>query len=90
VASIVRHHHEWYDGCGYPDGLRGRKIELGARLIGVADAYDAMTSWRPYRPTLPDEDAIAELQRCAGTQFDPESVELFIRATVGLRPKADR
>jgi len=85
AAPLVRQHHEWHDGNGYPGALRGDEIELGARLIGVADAYDAMTSWRPYRSTLSDDDAVAELRRCAGTQFDPDIVERFIRASDGLR-----
>lgn len=85
VAPLVGQHHEWHDGRGYPNGLRGNQIELGARLIGVADAFDAMTSWRPYRSRMSDDEAIVELRRCSGTQFDPEIVELFIRATQGNR-----
>ena len=90
LAPLIRQHHEWFEGGGYPDRLSGNEIELCARLIGVADAYDAMTTWRAYRLKMADEDAIAELQRCAGTQFDPEIVELFIRATDDLRTKAVR
>jgi HD-GYP domain-containing protein (c-di-GMP phosphodiesterase class II) len=80
LSPLVRHHHEWHDGRGYPDALRGNEVQLGARLIGVADAFDAMTSWRPYRSTLAVPDALNELRRCAGTQFDPEIVDLFVRA----------
>jgi HD-GYP domain-containing protein (c-di-GMP phosphodiesterase class II) len=69
------HHHERWDGSGYPDGLPGDQIPLGARIIFVADAYDAMTSERVYRRRVPPEQAIAELRRCAGTQFDPEIVD---------------
>jgi two-component system cell cycle response regulator len=90
IAPLVRQHHEWHDGHGYPGELRGDRIQLGARLIGVADAYDAMTSWRPYRPLLAEIDAVAELQRCAGSQFDPDTVALFIRATDGLRARPTR
>jgi putative nucleotidyltransferase with HDIG domain len=77
-SSCIRHHHERWDGGGYPDGLRGRAIPLGARVIAVADAYDAMTSDRPYRKALPYETAIAELERGAGSQFDPDVVQAFL------------
>ena len=75
VADWVLHHHERWDGSGYPDGLPGERIPLGARIIFVADAYDAMTSERVYRRRVLPEQAVAELQRCAGTQFDPEIVD---------------
>ena len=75
VAEWVLHHHERWDGSGYPDGLPGERIPLGARIIFVADAYDAMTSERVYRRRVLPEQAVAELQRCAGTQFDPEIVD---------------
>jgi diguanylate cyclase (GGDEF)-like protein/putative nucleotidyltransferase with HDIG domain len=71
VADWVLHHHERWDGTGYPDGLPGDHIPLGARIIFVADAYDAMTSERVYRRRVPPAHAIAELERCAGSQFDP-------------------
>jgi diguanylate cyclase (GGDEF)-like protein len=77
VADLVLHHHERWDGAGYPDGLRGRQIPLGARIIFVADAYDAMTSDRIYRQKRSSGAALAELSRCAGTQFDPEIVAAF-------------
>ena len=77
LADWVLHHHERWDGAGYPDGLSGESIPLGARIIFVADAYDAMTSDRVYRPRLTDEEAVAELRRCAGTQFDPAVVTAF-------------
>jgi diguanylate cyclase (GGDEF)-like protein/putative nucleotidyltransferase with HDIG domain len=79
VAEWVLHHHERWDGMGYPDGLAGEEIPLGARIIFVADAYDAMTSDRAYRGRLMPSEAVAELQRCAGTQFDPEIVDVFAR-----------
>lgn len=74
----IRHHHERYDGAGYPDGLRGEEIPLEARIIAVADAYDAMTSERSYRQPLPNRAALAVLKDHAGAQFDPEIVEAFI------------
>ena len=74
VADWVLHHHERWDGTGYPDALGGEDIPLGARIIFVADAYDAMTSDRVYRGRLTDDEAIAELARCSGSQFDPDVV----------------
>ena len=74
----MRHHHERWDGGGYPDQLAGEEIPIEARLLGVADAFDAMTSDRSYRPALSVEQALAELERCAGSQFDPELAETFI------------
>jgi HD-GYP domain-containing protein (c-di-GMP phosphodiesterase class II) len=79
----VLHHHERWDGTGYPDGLEGDEIPLGARIIFVADAFDAMTSDRVYRQRLSLEEAFAELDRCAGSQFDPEVVAAFA-AEVGV------
>lgn len=80
VATIVRHHQEKWDGTGYPDGLRGAEIPLGARILAVVDAYGAMTDTRPYQPARTPEEATAEIQRCAGTQFDPRVVEAFCAA----------
>jgi diguanylate cyclase (GGDEF)-like protein/putative nucleotidyltransferase with HDIG domain len=77
VAEIVLHHHERWDGAGYPDRLIGDQIPLGARIIFVADAYDAMTSDRVYRPRRSSSAALAELRRCAGTQFEPRIVAAF-------------
>lgn len=77
IAPLVLHHHERWDGAGYPAGLRGEEIPLGARVIGVADAFSAMTEQRPYRDRMSLEDACAELERCAGAQFDPRVVTLF-------------
>jgi diguanylate cyclase (GGDEF)-like protein/putative nucleotidyltransferase with HDIG domain len=79
VAEWVLRHHERWDGTGYPDGLQGEEIPLGARIIFVADAYDAMTSDRSYQGRLTPEEAVAELERCAGSQFDPEIVAVVAR-----------
>jgi two-component system cell cycle response regulator len=84
VAEIVRSTHERFDGGGYPDGLAGDEIPVIARLVAVCDAFDAMTSARPYRPTFSEEEAVAELKRCAGTQFDPLIVAAFL-AELGAR-----
>jgi putative two-component system response regulator len=80
VLRIVRSHHERLDGRGFPDGLRGEKIPVEARIVAVADAFDAMTTRRPYRESRPAEDALAELRRVAGTQLDPDAVEAFVAA----------
>jgi two-component system, cell cycle response regulator len=86
VARLVRSSHERWDGGGYPDGLRGDEIPLGARVVAVCDAFDAMTTERPYRETVTEADAIGELRRCAGTQFDPMVVEAFCRVIARERP----
>ena len=78
VGPIVRGHHERWDGSGYPDGLRGQAIPVGARIVAVVDAHDAMTHDRPYRARLSDDEARAELIRHRGSQFDPELVDLFL------------
>lgn len=78
AREIIRHHHEYYDGSGYPDGLRGADIPLGARIIAVADAFDAMTTNRPYRKALPMEKVVKELKDFSGIQFDPDIVEILI------------
>ena len=77
AATIVLHHHEWYDGRGYPHGLAGTEIPVGARIVSIVDAYEAMTAGRPYRAAISHEAAIEELRRQAGIQFDPELVEMF-------------
>ncbi len=78
AAEIVRCHHEMFDGSGYPEGLRGEEIPLPARAFSVVDAFDAMTTDRPYRRAMPAEQAAAELARMAGSQFDPAVVEVFL------------
>jgi len=82
LAQFVLNHHEKWDGSGYPNGIEGQKIPLESRIIAVADSYDAMTSERSYRKALCKEDAIKELRRCSGTQFDPEIVEVFIKQVI--------
>lgn len=85
IAQSARLHHERYDGKGYPLGLKGDEIPLGARIILIADTFDAMTSTRPYRKGLPYEVAFEELIQFSGTQFDPKLVQLFIE---GMRKEA--
>lgn len=85
VADWLKSHHERWDGRGYPCGLKGTEIPLYARIIALADTYDAMTSTRPYRKALPHEIAIQEIKRCAGIQFDPELAELFIASEAEIR-----
>lgn len=80
VAKNAKHHHERYDGRGYPDGLKGEDIPLFSRIILIADTFDAMTSTRPYRKGLPYDVAFAELEEFAGSQFDPELVKSFVSA----------
>jgi diguanylate cyclase (GGDEF)-like protein/putative nucleotidyltransferase with HDIG domain len=78
IRQMVRHHHEFYDGTGYPDRLEGETIPHGARVIAIADAYDTITSSRTYKKARTPEDAFAELERCAANQFDPELVRVFV------------
>jgi putative nucleotidyltransferase with HDIG domain len=95
IRPIVIHHHERYDGKGYPSGLKGREIPIGARILSVVDAFAAMTANRPYRRSLTKEEAIQELHKNVGTQFDPEVVEIFTGVIerkyyfrgVGAKPK---
>ena len=79
ILKFVRHHHEHYDGSGYPDGLAGEKIPLGARVLAVADAFEAMTSERPYRKAMSIEAAYTEIERCKGNQFDPAIVDILVK-----------
>jgi HD-GYP domain-containing protein (c-di-GMP phosphodiesterase class II) len=76
--EIVRHHHERWDGRGYPAGLAGSAIPLGARIVAVTDTFDAMTSSRAYRRALPIDVVLAELERCRGKQFDPRPLDAFL------------
>ena len=87
LAPVIRYHHECYDGTGYPDGLKGDDIPLAARVIRIADAYDTMTTFRPYRSIVSIKEACSEIRRGSGSRFDPEIVEAFVRAketSVGL------
>ena len=78
AKDIIRHHHECYDGSGYPEGLKGATIPLGARIVAVADAFGAMTTDRPYRKALSTDEAVKELRNFSGVQFDPDIVKIFI------------
>jgi len=78
VLPIIRHHHERYDGCGYPDGLRGERIPLLARIVSICDAFDALVNDRPYRARINAPDAVAILREGAGKQWDPVLVEVFV------------
>ncbi len=80
IAPAILHHHEWFDGSGYPSHLRGEDIPIEARIICVADSFSAMTEQRPYKDRMSLDDACNELQRCAGTQFDPAVVKAFVEA----------
>lgn len=80
ILKVVRHHHERYDGTGYPDGLKYEQIPLGARILAVADSYDAMTSERPYRKAMSAEATCAEIERGKRTQFDPEVADAFLKS----------
>ncbi len=81
LVPIIRHHHEWYDGNGYPDGLKEEEIPLGARILAVADGFDAMMAERPYRTAKSREEALAEIRAGAGTQWDPKVVKAFLAVT---------
>jgi HD-GYP domain-containing protein (c-di-GMP phosphodiesterase class II) len=78
VREMVAHHHEFFDGSGYPQGLAGGQIPVGARIIAIADAYDTITSERTYKKARTPEEAFQELDRCGNAQFDPELVRKFI------------
>jgi HD-GYP domain-containing protein (c-di-GMP phosphodiesterase class II) len=85
AAPLVKHHHERVDGTGYPDGLKGDEIPLGSRIIAVCEAYDMMTAELAYQSAKTPDEALAELRRCAGTQFDPGVVESFARVLASMR-----
>ena len=85
IADWIYKHHEWWDGSGYPLGLVGEGIPLECRILSIADAFDAMVSDRPYRKGLSQEYAVEELYRCAGSQFDPELVPVFVQTVEGIR-----
>jgi putative two-component system response regulator len=82
IVEMIRHHHDSYDGSGLKQIVSGDDIPLGARILAVADAFDAMTSDRPYRAAMPAAKAVAEIKRCAGTQFDPAVVKAFLKTPI--------
>lgn len=82
IVEVIRHHHDCYDGNGLNQKVQGGAIPLGARILAVADSFDAMTSDRPYRPAMPADKAIAEIKKCAGTQFDPAVVKAFLKTPI--------
>jgi HD-GYP domain-containing protein (c-di-GMP phosphodiesterase class II) len=88
ALPYVLHHHERWDGTGYPHGLAGLKIPIEARVLAVADAFDAMTSHRPYRRALAEERALHEVDRCAGSQFDPDAARAFLEVWGTASPAA--
>src|SRR6185436_14283974 len=87
VVPIVRHHHESWDGSGYPDGLRGSDIPIGARILSVVDCFDALTSDRPYRPRLSDADALRILHERRGRMYDPLVVDRFVEVYTEIAPR---
>src|SRR5437762_7317516 len=89
VVPIVRHHHENWTGGGYPDGIAGEDIPIGARILSVVDCFDALTSDRPYRRRMTDEDALAILRERSGKMYDPAVVETFTRVYRGLQVEKD-
>jgi response regulator RpfG family c-di-GMP phosphodiesterase len=82
IAPIILYHHEWVNGQGYPEGLAGEEIPLGARMVAIVDAWDSMITEQPYRPALSKNAAIAELRQQAGTQFDPKLVDVFLHVVL--------
>ena len=86
IVPAIRHHHERFDGAGYPHKLKGTQIPLEARILAVADSFTAMIEERPYSPAMSEGDACHELERCAGTQFDPAVVEAFVAEIRAAHP----
>lgn len=89
ISYEILHHHECWNGNGYPDGLAGKKIPMLSRMLSIIDAYDVMISGRPYQPSMTEKQALEELQRCAGTQFDPKLVDKFIKIISNNLNKGD-
>lgn len=90
AAEVVRYHHEMFDGSGYPEGLKQEEIPLAARVFSIVDAFDAMTTDRPYREAMPLDGAAAELEKMSGTQFDPDIVAVFVPMCERLLPSKER
>ncbi len=88
LSSLVRHHHENWDGSGYPDGRSSSEIPVGARILSIADCYDALTSHRPYRRALSPDPAVAMTHERRGTMFDPEMTDAFLQVVWQIRPVA--
>jgi len=86
LREIVRHHQEWYDGSGYPDKVKGEQISLSARILTVADVYDALTTTRPYRNAFSHEEAAKIMNAESGTHFDPQVLKVFFETVTGKRP----
>lgn len=84
ISEKILHHHEWWDGSGYPHGLKGEEIPYLSRIVAIADSFDIMTTGRPYKKTLTHDEAAAELKRYAGSHFDPDLVDVFL-ATLPCR-----
>ena len=78
LSEIVRHHHEHYDGSGYPDGLKGAEIPVLARILSVADIYDALTTERPYKRAMTRDESVKELKKCSHNKLDPKIVNVFL------------
>jgi response regulator RpfG family c-di-GMP phosphodiesterase len=89
TIPMIRHHHERWDGSGYPDGMKGDEIPMGARIIGVAEAFDTMVASLGWRRGMSNFEAINELRRCAGSQFDPKVVEAFAEIQPLIQPIED-
>ena len=85
AEEIARHHHEWWDGTGYPSKLSGKRIPIHARIVALADVFDALTHGRPFSPPWPMERAIEEIRKRRGTQFDPELTDVFLTLIEELR-----
>jgi HD-GYP domain-containing protein (c-di-GMP phosphodiesterase class II) len=90
IVPMVKHHHERFDGTGYPDGLAGDDIPLGARIIGVAETFDVLTQKSPWREPMDTVEAVEEVRRCSGAQFDPEVVEAFCLVQPLIQPLGQR
>jgi HD-GYP domain-containing protein (c-di-GMP phosphodiesterase class II) len=89
IADLILKHHERWDGKGYPLGLAGEDIPIECRILAIADSFDAMTNDRPYRKAISVEKSLAELKQCAGSQFDPELVDIFLHMMRGNTGNVD-